>query len=275
MMKRSISKTSPKVFARLLDSNIKLSPAKAKFLSAKITYLGVEITGPRFSLTERKLDTILALPPPTSRKMLESQFALLQYYKKFIPQFSGMTSVFKHLLSSKSDFHWSPDCEQARKTLLNVFALQLSLYLPQHGKRFRLARDASSFAMAAVLSQKDSSNEFVPVAFYSKAFDDTQLKYSILDKELFAMVQSIKHFDFYLAGKSFDIITDSKCLFYLKFAKDSNPKLYRWSLLLQSYDFDIIHVSTKQNLIPDVLTRQNEVLQKWRRRKSWTASVKG
>ena len=32
--------------------------------------------------------------------------------------------------------------------------------------------------------------------------------------------------------------------------------------MLQSYVFDIIHVSTKQNLIPDILTRQNEVLQK-------------
>jgi hypothetical protein len=86
------------------------------------------------------------------------------------------------------------------------------------------------------------------------------MKYSILDKELFAMVQAIKHFEFYLHGKTFDLITDSKCLFYLKHAKESNPKLYRWSLLLQAYDFTVIHVSTKQNLIPDILTRQNDVL---------------
>ena len=76
------------------------------------------------------------------------------------------------------------------------------------------------------------------------------------------MVEAIKHFDFYLAGKSFDLITDSKALFYLKNAKESNPKLYRWSLLLQNYDFTLIHVKSHQNVVPDVLSRQNEILQR-------------
>jgi hypothetical protein len=250
------------VFARLLDSNMKLSPAKAKFFSAKITYLGMEITGPKFSLSRRKLDSILKLPPPTNKKMLESQFALMQYYKKFIPNFSDLTNPFRKLLSSKSEFHWTPECEKARTLLINIFATNLALTLPDHSKKFRLATDASSFAIAAVLSQKGKDDDMVPVAFYSKSLDDTQLRYSILDKELYAMINSIRHFDFYLSGKPFDLITDSKCLFYLKHAKENNPKLYRWSLLLQSYDFTLIHVNSKQNLIPDILTRQNEILQK-------------
>jgi len=171
------------IFDRLLESNLKLSPAKAKFLSAKITYLGMEITGSKFSLSQRKLETILALPKPTSKKMLESQFALAQYYKKFIPNFSDIIQPFKHLLSSKSDFKWTGECEKARTLLLNVFAANLALNLPDHSKRFRLATDASSFAIASVLSQKQDNDEMVPIAFYSKALDDTQLRYSILDKE--------------------------------------------------------------------------------------------
>jgi hypothetical protein len=222
----------------------------------------VEIQDGEFQLSSSKLDAILNLPPPTNRKMLESQFALLQYYKKFIPEFAELMAPFKHLLSSKSEYSWTDDCEKSRKRMLNMFATNIALHLPDHSKAFRLATDASSYAAAATLSQKDDTGEYVPVAFYSKAFNETQLKYSILDKELFAMVSAIKHFEFYLMGKHFDLITDSKCLFYLKHAKDSNPKLYRWSLLLQSFDFTLTHVSTKQNLIPDVLSRQNEVLQK-------------
>ena len=157
------------VFERILDSNIKPSPAKAKFLSASITYLGMDITGKTFNLAERKLKDIVSLPPPSSRKMLESQFAPVQYYKKFIPNFSDLISPFKALLSSKTDFQWTEEHEKARTLLLNVFAAQLALYLPDHEKKFRLATDASSFAAAATLSQKDSNGDYVPVAFYSKA----------------------------------------------------------------------------------------------------------
>ena len=105
-----------------------------------------------------------------------------------------------------------------------------------------------------VLSQVQKEGS-VPIAFYSKAFDETQMRYSILDKELYAMVNAIKHFEFYLQGRKFKIFTDSKILYYLREAKESNPKLMRWSLLLQDYDFDITHISGKSNKIADILSR--------------------
>ena len=114
--------------------------------------------------------------------------------------------------------------------------------------------DASSYAAAAVLSQVQQEGT-VPIAFYSKAFDETQMRYSILDKELYAMVNAIKHFEFYLQGRKFKIFTDSKILYFLREAKESNPKLMRWSLLLQDYDFDITHISGKSNKIADILSR--------------------
>jgi len=58
-----------------------------------------------------------------------------------------------------------------------------------------------------------------------------------------------------LQGRKFKIFTDSKILYYLREAKESNPKLMRWSLLLQDYDFDITHISGKSNKIADILSR--------------------
>ena len=81
---------------------------------------------------------------------------------------------------------------------------------------------------------RSSRKALFPFAFYSKAFDETQMRYSILDKELYAMVNAIKHFEFYLQGRKFKIFTDSKILYYLREAKESNPKLMRWSLLLRA-----------------------------------------
>jgi hypothetical protein len=92
------------IFQRLLDSNIKLAPQKANFLAAKIKYLGMDITANSYSMTDKKLDAIKTLPTPTSRKQLISQFALMQYYKKFIPAFADLMHPFRHLLSDKQEY---------------------------------------------------------------------------------------------------------------------------------------------------------------------------
>ena len=54
------------VFERILDSNIKLSPAKAKFHSATIKYLSMEITGDSFNISDRNLTQFCPCPhqPP-------------------------------------------------------------------------------------------------------------------------------------------------------------------------------------------------------------------
>ena len=135
-----------------------------------------------------------------------------------------------------------------------AFACKLALHLPTEDDTFHLHTDASSYATAAVLSQKQN-DDIVPIAFYSKGFDETQMRYSILDKELYAMVNAIKHFEFYLQGRKFKVFTDSKILYYLRTAKESNPKLMRWSLLLQDYDFDITHIPGTTNKIADILSR--------------------
>ena len=155
---------------------------------------------------------------------------------------------------AKPPFKWTSTCDEAHDKMKLTFACKISLRLPTAEGTFHLHTDASSFAGAGVLSQ-DQSDGVVPIAFYSKAFDETQMRYSILDKELYAMVNAIKHFEFYLQGRRFKIFTDSKILYYLREAKESNPKLMRWSLLLQDYDFDITHISGKSNKIADILSR--------------------
>ena len=197
------------IFARVLDSNMKLNPEKAEFLTGTVKYLGMNVTGDTFSIANKKLETINNLPPPSNKKQVMSQFALFQYYKKFVPCFSDIARPIQKLLKSKTEFKWTEECDKAHKTMKHAFACQLNLHLPQETGLFTLHTDASSYAAAAVLSQQQDG-DMVPLAFFSKAFDETQIKYSVLDKELYAFVHAIKHFEFYLQGRPFRIYTDSK-----------------------------------------------------------------
>lgn len=52
--------------------------------------------------------------------------------------------------------------------------------------------DASDFSYGAVISQKDSTGEIRPVAFFSKKMTPAEMNYPIYDKELLAIVACFK-----------------------------------------------------------------------------------
>ena len=61
------------IFARTLDSNLKMSPEKCKFLAGKIKYLGRIVKDDSFSIAEKKLQAIQELPIPKTYNNLRSQ----------------------------------------------------------------------------------------------------------------------------------------------------------------------------------------------------------
>ena len=52
--------------------------------------------------------------------------------------------------------------------------------------------------MAGVLLQKNSEGHRKPIYFYNKTLRDAPLKYNILDKHAYALVQALKEFRAYI-----------------------------------------------------------------------------
>ncbi|VDI78893.1 Hypothetical predicted protein [Mytilus galloprovincialis] len=74
-------------------------------------------------------------------------------------------------------------------------------------------------------------------------------------KEALALVDGIQHFKHYLANQEFTVYTDNVSVKYLQKIKDCQGRLGRWSLLLQGYNFKIIHREGSKNTA-DCLSRQ-------------------
>ncbi|CAM4584063.1 unnamed protein product [Lepidochelys kempii] len=70
------------------------------------------------------------------------------------------------------------------------------------------------------------------------------------------MVWALKKLEPYLFGRHFTVYTDHSPLTWLHQMKGANAKLLRWSLLLQDYDMDVVHVKGSANLIADALSRR-------------------
>jgi len=58
---------------------------------------------------------------------------------------------------------------------------------------------------------------------------------------MLSIINSIKRFHVYLQSIKFKIITDCNSITLTREKKDINPRIARWALFLQSYDYEIEH----------------------------------
>ena len=66
--------------------------------------------------------------------------------------------------------------------------------------------------------------------------------------EALAVVWAISHFRLYLYGQRFTLVTDHQPFKWLMKSDKLTGKLSRWALLLQKYDFGVVHRATTSNL---------------------------
>ncbi|GBO02120.1 hypothetical protein AVEN_123500-1 [Araneus ventricosus] len=98
-------------------------------------------------------------------------------------------------------------------------------------------------------------NEAHPILYLSKKFSDSQRKYGTTEKECTAIIYAIKKLKYYLDGQNFTIETDPNHLVWFKTNAGANPRLMRWSLALQLFQYKVIHKSGKKHLNADALSR--------------------
>ena len=119
-------------------------------------------------------------------------------------------------------------------------------------KPFELMSDASGVALGVVLGQ--IRDEILLHIYYaSKALNEAQKNYTVTEQELLALVFAFEKFCSYLLGTRVIVHTDHSSLRYLMAKKDAKPRLIRWVLLLQEFDFEVKHIKGTENQVVDHL----------------------
>ena len=152
---------------------------------------------------------------------------------------------------------WTNDCQKACYTLKAILKNEPVLLAPNFAKEFKRAVDASDNGAGSVLMIEDGNGVDHPVSYFSKKNNKHQKNYSTIEKECLSLILAIQYFEVYLISSASPtvVFSDHNPLIFIHQIKNKNQRLLRWSLLLQEYNLDIMHIKGKDNIISDALSR--------------------
>ena len=245
------------VLQRFRDAGLKLKMSKCQFFKKQVNYLGHVISSSGVRPDPSNISKVSAWSRPKNATQIRSFIGLASFYRRFIPSFSKIAAPLTRLTQKKVQFLWTEECESAFNTLKEALTNPPILAYPDFNSSFRLATDASQDAIGAVLTQVHDGKERV-VAYYSQKLNNTQQKWSTYDRELWAVVASVRHFRHYLRGQEFDVITDHRPL--LSFNKipiqdEASGRRARWVIELSAYTFTIMHRQGRSHQNADAMSR--------------------
>jgi hypothetical protein len=162
----------------------------------------------------------------------------------------------RRLLQKDVKFEWGLDQDKALQKLKDALLSDVVLIFPDLNERFYLQVDGSKTPIGHTLLQmKDGMKR--PVAFGGRSFEQYEQKLSACQSEPLAILHAIQTNHQFLANrKPFTILSDHCSLKLIKDPRlSTSPKLVRYSLLLQTLNFDVVHIKGKYNVLADFLSR--------------------
>lgn len=252
------------VFQRLKQYGMLLNTSKCIFGVEEVTFLGYSISEKGAKPLDTKVQAVRDFPTPTNVRQLRGFLGMLNFYRRFLPQAAQIQAALHALLTGSikgsQPIVLTGEALSAFEACKESLSKAALLAHPDCTAKLAVVTDASDKAIGAALQQfKNSSWE--PLAFFSRKLSPAQIKYSPYDRELLAIYEAIKHFRHMLEARHFIVYTDHKPISFAFHERKNNcsPRQYRYLDFIAQFTTDIRHISGKDNVVADALSRIEEL----------------
>ncbi|GFO09449.1 Pol polyprotein [Plakobranchus ocellatus] len=247
------------VCSRLQDAGLVINLEKCLFGQKSLEFLGHKVSQFGSIPLPSKVKAISDFPKPPTIKGLQEFLRMINFYHRFIPHAASLLLPLHDALRKPQPrqlINWTTEMDNAFTSCKSALAEATMLSHPKPNAQISLTTDASEDAVGAVLEQC-VQGVWQPLAFFSKRLRSPEQKYSTFDRELLGLYLAIRHFRFFLEGRSFTAYTDHKPLIGAM-SKLSDPwtsRQQRHLAFISEFSTDIRHVSGKSNVVADCLSR--------------------
>jgi hypothetical protein len=235
--------------------------SKCHFFYEKLEYLGHELSlegsleGIRPGCDKTK--AIREYPRPTNVHEVRQFIGLTSYFRKFIQGFAAIAKPLTALTKNQVPFVWEGEEEASFQNLVQRLGERpvLALYNPEAPTE--LHTDASMHGIGGILLQYQSDKTLHPICYYSRQTTKAEQNYHSYELETLAVVESMRRFRIYLLGKHFTVVTDCNAVRSTMMKKNLVPRIGRWWLLTQEFDFNIVYRPGIKMTHVDALSRNS------------------
>lgn len=227
------------VLSTLIKAGFSINQKKCSFLCTEIEYLGRVIANGEVRPSPDKIKALVNSQAPQNVKQVRQLLGLAGYFRKYIADYSLMTACIANLTRKDVQFNWGPEQEAVRQEIIKKLTSAPVLAIYDPNLLTEVHTDASSLGYGAVLLQIHDNNTKRVVAYYSQVTKGAESKYHSYELETLAVVKALRHFRHYLVGTQFTVVTDCNALKATQKKKDLLPRVARWWIYLQDFDFTI------------------------------------
>jgi hypothetical protein len=227
------------VFERCRKYGISLNPKKSIFGIDEGKLLG-HVASPRgVSIDPERVQSIKDVCPPVNKKTLQSFLGKINFIRRFVPNFAERIKPLSALLKKDVAFRWGNEADRSFEDIKNAISQAPVLISPDFSRDFIIFSFASQDTIAGVLMQKDADNFEHPVAFMSKVLRDSELNYTITEKQAYALVKSLQHFRNYVGYNKIKAYVPYPAVKDVLSQQDCMGTRGKWVSNIQEYDLEI------------------------------------
>ncbi|UYV68013.1 hypothetical protein LAZ67_5002793, partial [Cordylochernes scorpioides] len=247
------------VMNKLSYFNFSINKEKSLFFVDEINYLGHRINKNGIYPLEDKLDSIKKCPKPSNISELKSFLGMLSFYSKFVKNLSIHANPLFSLLKKSYNWNWKKEHDQAFEKCKNLISTKTCLTHYSQDLPLYVTCDASNYGIGGYISHIVNGIE-KPITFVSRTLNDTEKKYSQIEKEGLSIFFTLNRLKQFLYGRKFIINTDHKPLLAIFGDKNNLPalvanRLHRWSLSISNFNFEIKYTKGTEIPLADFLSR--------------------
>ncbi|MFY8166669.1 MAG: RNase H-like domain-containing protein, partial [Sediminibacterium sp.] len=243
------------ILQRLSDNNLTVNVDKCVFGVTEIEFFGMKLSAKGVSLNEEKTKALLEASAPINKSELHSFLGLTSYASKWIDKLAITAVPLWGLLKQEVRWHWETKHQESFEKIKAMMVESIGYFSMDWDTQVHV--DASPEGAAAVLAQiEPKTGEKKIIRHISRAFTDTEKRYSQIEKEALALVWACERLDLYLLGKEFTIYTDNKAVELIFKNPLSKPpaRILRWALRMSQFKYKVVHKPGLGN-IADFLSR--------------------
>lgn len=196
------------VLQRCAQSNVKLKIEKCNFLQTEVEYLGFLVSGSTVRPVPSKVSKLLSIKAPRDKTELRSIIGKLNFYSRFIPNYSRGLECLRSLLVKDKDFQWRPSHQQALDTLVSQLDQVNVQTLVPHKDRKVVVLSVFHDSLEALLLTEDSRL----ITRTSRLLSTNEANYSFIEKQLLCLVLALTKFRILMQPGRFTIRAPNKDL---------------------------------------------------------------